>query len=135
MSKQIIKIFLLKIFSICHQSQRHQWCTFSCEDLGEFSTKFETALKGNSGAWKKLIHEKNLMSKISWHCNFNGNETNAIVYSPRPAPFLPIVSLLPCKRLEFCQWYLRLWIIVLFVISIICNYLKQLYLNYVCIIL
>jgi hypothetical protein len=23
---------------------------------------------GYSGAWGKLIHEKNLQSKISWHC-------------------------------------------------------------------
>jgi hypothetical protein len=25
-----------------------------------------------SGAWGKLIHEKNLKSKISWHCPFKG---------------------------------------------------------------
>jgi hypothetical protein len=25
-----------------------------------------------SGAWGKLIHEKNQKSKISWHCPFNG---------------------------------------------------------------
>jgi hypothetical protein len=25
---------------------------------------------GYSGAWGKLIHEKNLRSKISWHCPF-----------------------------------------------------------------
>ncbi len=25
---------------------------------------------GYSGAWEKLIHEKNLKSKISWHCPF-----------------------------------------------------------------
>ncbi len=37
----------------------------------EFSTKFETALMGYSGALMgKLIHEKNLMSRISWHCPF-----------------------------------------------------------------
>ncbi len=24
-----------------------------------------------SGAWGKVIHEKNLMQKISWHCPFN----------------------------------------------------------------
>jgi hypothetical protein len=28
-------------------------------------------LKGYSGTWGKLIHEKNLKSKISWHCPFN----------------------------------------------------------------
>jgi hypothetical protein len=28
------------------------------------------ALMGYSEAWGKLIHEKNLKSKISWHCPF-----------------------------------------------------------------
>jgi hypothetical protein len=32
--------------------------------------KFETALLVYSGAWGKLIHEKNQKSKISWHCPF-----------------------------------------------------------------
>jgi hypothetical protein len=32
--------------------------------------KFETALIGYSGAWGKLIHEKILKLKISWHCPF-----------------------------------------------------------------
>jgi hypothetical protein len=32
--------------------------------------KFKTALIGYSGAWGKLIHEKNLKSKISWQCLF-----------------------------------------------------------------
>jgi hypothetical protein len=37
-------------------------------------TKFEIALKVYSGTWGKLIHEKHLMSKISWHCPFQGDE-------------------------------------------------------------
>ncbi len=41
-----------------------------CEYLREFSKKFETALMIYSGAWGKLIHEKNQKSKISWHCPF-----------------------------------------------------------------
>jgi hypothetical protein len=32
--------------------------------------KFETALMGDSEAWGKLIHEKNLKLKFSWHCFF-----------------------------------------------------------------
>jgi hypothetical protein len=36
----------------------------------EFSKKFEMALLGYSGAWGKLIHEKNLKLKILWHCPF-----------------------------------------------------------------
>jgi hypothetical protein len=37
--------------------------TFSCEYLCEFSKKFETALTVFSGAWGKLIHEKNQKKK------------------------------------------------------------------------
>jgi hypothetical protein len=37
----------------------------SCEYLCEFSKKFETALLVYSGAWGKLIHEKNQNLKIS----------------------------------------------------------------------
>jgi len=45
--------------------------TLSCKNLTEFSKIFETtALIGYLGAWGKLIHEKNLKSKISWHCSF-----------------------------------------------------------------
>jgi hypothetical protein len=29
------------------------------------------AIIGYTGAWGKLIHEKNLKSKISWQCPFN----------------------------------------------------------------
>jgi hypothetical protein len=36
--------------------------------LREFSKKFEMAVMVYSGAWEKLIHEKNQKSKISWHC-------------------------------------------------------------------
>ncbi len=53
------KLFWLKIFSICHKCQRHQWCTLS----GEFSKQFKRALMGYSGAGGKLIHEKNWSRK------------------------------------------------------------------------
>ncbi len=36
-----------------------------CEYFREFSKKFETALTVYSGAWGKLIHEKNQKQKIS----------------------------------------------------------------------
>ncbi len=42
----------------------------SCEYLRKCSKKFETALMVYSGAWGKLIHEKNQKSKISGHCPF-----------------------------------------------------------------
>ncbi len=38
-----------------------------------FLNKFETALMVYFGARGKLIHEKNLKSKISWRCNFKVN--------------------------------------------------------------
>jgi hypothetical protein len=37
----------------------------SCEYLREFSKKFETAPMVYSGAWGKLIHEKNQKQKMS----------------------------------------------------------------------
>jgi hypothetical protein len=69
--KEIMQIFWLKIFSICHGCQRHRWCTLSCEYLREFLKKIETAVMVYSGAWGKLTYEKNQKSKISWHCPFN----------------------------------------------------------------
>ncbi len=53
---------------------RHRWQTLSCEYLREFSKKFETTLMVYSGAWGKLIREKNQKSKISWHCPFKGSD-------------------------------------------------------------
>ena len=58
-------------WQICHRCRWHRWCTLTCEYLREFSKKFETALMVYSGAWGKLIHEKNQKQKISWHCPFN----------------------------------------------------------------
>ncbi len=71
---KLLKIFRLKIFSICHRCQRHRWLTLSCEYLREFSKKFETVLMEYSGAGGKLIHEKNQKHKISWHCPFKDVE-------------------------------------------------------------
>ncbi len=45
--------------------------TLTCEYICEFSKKFEMILMLLSGAWGKVIHEKNLKQKISWHCPFN----------------------------------------------------------------
>jgi hypothetical protein len=39
--------------------------TLTCEYLREFSKKFEMILMLLSGAWGKVIHEKNLEQKIS----------------------------------------------------------------------
>ncbi len=56
--------------AICHRCRWHRWCTLTCEYLREFSKKFEMILMLISGAWGKVIHEKNLKQKISWHCPF-----------------------------------------------------------------
>ncbi len=53
----------MKIISIGHLCQWHKWCTLTCEYLRKFSKKFETALMVYSGAWGKLIHEKNRSRK------------------------------------------------------------------------
>jgi hypothetical protein len=68
---KIIKIFLINDFVHLPPVSTTQWCTLSFEYLYEFLKKFETALIVYSGAWEKLIHEKNQKSKISWHCPFN----------------------------------------------------------------
>ncbi len=53
-----------------------RWCTLTCEYLREFSKKYiERILMLLSGAWGKVIHEKNLKQKISWHCPFKTNIT------------------------------------------------------------
>ncbi len=41
-----------------------------CEYLRECSKTFKTTLMVYSGAWGKLVHEKNQKSKISRHCHF-----------------------------------------------------------------
>ncbi len=56
---KIIKTFMIEDFFHLPPVLRHRWCTLSCEYLREFSKKFETALILYSGAWEKLIHEKN----------------------------------------------------------------------------
>ncbi len=67
---KLLKIFCLKIFSICHRCRWHRWCTLSCEYLREFSKKIEMVVTVYSDASGKPIHEKKLKSKISWHCPF-----------------------------------------------------------------
>ncbi len=65
---------------ICHQCRLHRWCTLTCEYLHEFSKKFEMILMLLSGAWGKVIHEKNLKQKISWHCPFKAGRSQ-VYYS------------------------------------------------------
>ena len=54
---------MIEDFSICHLCQRHRWGTLSWEYLRKFAKKFETSLMVYSGAWGKLIHEKNQKQK------------------------------------------------------------------------
>ncbi len=68
-----LKLFWLKIFSICHLCRWHQWCTLPCkylEFIASFFKKFKSALMAYLGAWGKMIHVKKQKQKISWHCPF-----------------------------------------------------------------
>ncbi len=68
---------------ICRRCLWHRWCILTCEYLRKFSKKFEMTLLLFSGAWGKVIHEKNLKQKISWHCPFN--RTSEIFLKPAVA--------------------------------------------------
>ncbi len=63
------------ILLVCHRCQRHRWCTLSCEYLCEFSKKIRNGPNGIFWGWGKLIYEKSLKSKISWHCPFKDDVT------------------------------------------------------------
>ncbi len=47
--------------------------------------KIQMTLMLFSGAWGKMIHEKNLKQKISWHCPFK-DSIGAILYWPLGRP-------------------------------------------------
>jgi hypothetical protein len=42
----------------------YRWCTLTCEYFRKFLKKFKMTLALFSGAWGKIIHEKNLKQKI-----------------------------------------------------------------------
>jgi hypothetical protein len=52
----------------------------TCEYLREFSKKCEMMLMLLSGAWWKVIHEKSLKQKISWHCPFKCTSCEIVVH-------------------------------------------------------
>ncbi len=52
----------------------------ACEYLCEFSKKFEMILLLLSGVRGKVIHEKNLKQKISWHCPINAEFWNDFLF-------------------------------------------------------
>ncbi len=61
---------------ICRRCRWLQWCrwhrgcTLTCEYLREFCEKIWNNPNVISAAWGKVIHEKNLKQKISWHSPF-----------------------------------------------------------------
>ncbi len=63
--KKLLKLFWLKVFSICHPP-----CTLSCNISINFWKKNGNRPNGRLRTWGKLIHEKNLKLKILWHCPF-----------------------------------------------------------------
>jgi hypothetical protein len=55
---------------LCAAGHLCKFVTGVNDTCGKFLNKFETAPTRYPGAWGKLIHEKNLKSKILWHCPF-----------------------------------------------------------------
>ncbi len=79
---------------ICRRCRWYRRSTLSCKYLREFLKKFETALLVYSRAWGKLIHEKNQMQKISWHCPFKGTvsrDFRLLVFFMNQCPPIPWV--------------------------------------------
>jgi hypothetical protein len=73
----------------------------SREYLREFSKKIEMAVMVHSGAWGKLIHEKNQKSKISWHCPFKYGTGTVIQNSVvEPDPHGTALILLSWSRIR-----------------------------------
>ncbi len=68
------------------------------ENLREFSKNFETALMVYSGAWGKLIHEKNQKSKILWHCPFKKLE----IWEESQLKILQLIGV----RWDYCMYRL-----------------------------
>ncbi len=60
-------------WQICRRCRWYRWCTLTCKYLREFWKNFEMALMLFSGAWRKMIHERKLKQKVSWHCPFKYN--------------------------------------------------------------
>ncbi len=86
-------------WQICHRFCWHRWCTLTCEYLREFSKKFEMILMSFSGALGKVIHDKNLKQKISWHCPFKAEKYKGAAEEPQ------ITFIWPCVCISW--WKLR----------------------------
>ncbi len=80
---KIIKIFWLKIFSICHRCRWHRWQTLSCEYLREFLKKFETVLMEYSGAGGKLILKRTRSKKSHDTVPLSRWSENAAIFTCR----------------------------------------------------
>ncbi len=57
------KYFYCLLFTVLQICRRWRMCTFTCEYLRKFLKKIEITLLLFSGAWGKMIHEKNLKQK------------------------------------------------------------------------
>jgi hypothetical protein len=55
---------------ICHRCRWYNGAPWFANISANFSKNIEITLTLFSGAWGKMIHEKNLKQKISWHCPF-----------------------------------------------------------------
>ncbi len=75
---------------------------FAREYLRECSKKFEMTLMLFSGAWGKVVHEKNLKKKISWHCPFKGRVFKK--FSKSTLDFRVILTVSPIRGVDDSLW-------------------------------
>jgi hypothetical protein len=87
-------------WQICHRCRWHRWCTLTCKYLPEFSKKFEMNLLFFSGAWGKVIHEKNLKQKISWHCPLKESKCKKLTIDTK---YTINAVRVPYKALDFSE--------------------------------
>jgi len=104
---QCHEIFCFRFFS---------WIIFP--QAPENNEKFRTALIVYSGAWGKQIHEKNLKSKISWHCPFKLRSKVSLLFNVLYAcaywVYAEISSLKSLKLPTNLNEIVRSWIWLLF---------------------
>ncbi len=69
-TKLAVNLWPVSTTTVTKQNLWNKFCDWRFFHLQISQKTFETALLGYSGAWGKLIHERNLKSKIYRHCPF-----------------------------------------------------------------
>jgi hypothetical protein len=94
---------------ICHRCRWYNGAPWFANISANFSKNIEITLTLFSGAWGKMIHEKNLKQKISWHCPFQlilSVDVLSIIFcnevSEPSLPWRPqVIDLFPKE----CKWH------------------------------